>query len=105
MLESLAEEELEEKDEPSTIDLHSGGVHVSEWTPRYCPECGTVNKFQDEVRCADCKVSLGSEAYTKHKMRVCPNCGSTRGYEAVPGYEPVHAKAGCTGPECRVKAN
>ncbi len=85
MLESLGEEEAEET---LTVDLHSGRIHVSEWTPRNCPECAVPNgDFKDEVKCADCGIALGSEEYARTKLKACPNCPLTFDKDGLPEHK------------------
>ncbi len=80
MLEELGGET---EDEPS-IDLHSGKIHISKWTPRNCPECAVPNPdFQDEVKCRDCGIALGSEEEAK-KLKACPNCPLTFDKDGLP---------------------
>jgi len=78
--------------------------HLVGWLPKFCPECGTENsEFQDQVKCKNCGISLGSERYARHSMKACPNCGSTD-FVTVPGYSAKHTEAnGCTGPECKLQ--
>jgi hypothetical protein len=85
MLETLAEEEPGEADEASNVDLHSVGIHISQWTPRNCPECAVANDdFEDEVECKDCGIALGSEEYARTKLRACPNCPLTFDKDGLP---------------------
>ncbi len=92
MLEGLGGQEPGETENEPTIDLHSGKIHVSGWTPRNCPECAVPNPdFQDEVKCKDCGIALGSEEEAK-KLKACPNCPLTFDKDGLPEhrhYQPV----------------
>ncbi len=84
MLEGLGREESGDTGYEPTIDLHSGKIHISRWTPRNCPECGVPNPdFQDEVKCRDCGIALGSLEEAK-KLKACPNCPLTFDKDGLP---------------------
>ncbi len=85
LVNSMLEEEPEETNDASTFDLHSGGIHVSEWTPRNCPECALAYPdFKDEVECQDCGIALGSEEFARTKLKACPNCPITFDKDGLP---------------------